>query len=57
VLKMNAGKRGLLVNAENLCRKKQQAIARFIGQSNRGWRLHPLVGATCEKQAKKRGKG
>jgi hypothetical protein len=55
VLKLKAGKRGLLVNAENLCRKRQQAIARFIGQANRGWRLHPVVGATCNKKAKKRG--
>ena len=54
VLKMNAGKRGLLVNAENLCRKRQAAIARFIGHSNRGWRLHPQVKAECKA---KKGKG
>ncbi|HWA53897.1 MAG TPA: hypothetical protein VG816_06970 [Solirubrobacterales bacterium] len=56
VLTMKGGKRGLLVNAENLCRKRQTAIARFIGHSNRGWRLHPQVGATCKAKKKKRGK-
>jgi hypothetical protein len=50
VLKMNAGKRGLLVNAENLCRRKQSATARFIGQANRGWRLHPAVKPVCKKK-------
>jgi hypothetical protein len=49
VLKMNAGRRGVLVNAENLCRKRQPAVAKFIGQANRGWRLHPEVKAQCKK--------
>jgi hypothetical protein len=56
VLKMNAGKRGLLVNAENLCRKRQPATAKFIGHANRGWRLHPEVKATCKKKKKGRRK-
>jgi hypothetical protein len=47
VLKMKAGKRGLLVNAENLCRKEQLATAKLIGQANRGWRVHPVLGAKC----------
>jgi hypothetical protein len=50
VLKLNAGKRGLLVNAENLCRKRQAAVAKFIGHANRGWRLHPEVKAECKKK-------
>jgi hypothetical protein len=53
VLRMKAGKRGLLVNAENLCRKRQPAIARFIGQSNRGWRLRPQVKAECKAKKRK----
>jgi hypothetical protein len=54
VLTMKAGKRGVLVNAENLCRRRQLATAKFIGQANRGWRLHPEVGATCKKKRKGR---
>jgi hypothetical protein len=51
VLKMKAGKRGLLVNAENVCRKRQLALVRFIGHANRGWRLHhPEVKAECKKR-------
>jgi hypothetical protein len=53
VLKMKAGKRGVLVNAENLCRKTQFATAKLVGHANRGWRLHPELKAECEK---KRGK-
>jgi hypothetical protein len=47
VLKMNGGKRGLLVNAENLCKARQLATARLLGHANRGWRLHPVVKADC----------
>jgi hypothetical protein len=57
VLKLNGGKRGLLVNAENLCRKRQGAIAKFIGHANRGWRLHPELKAECKKTKKGRRKG
>jgi hypothetical protein len=54
VLKLKAGARGVLVNAENLCREPQLARARFVGHSNRGWRLHPEVRAKCKK---KKGRG
>jgi hypothetical protein len=58
VLKMKAGKGGVLVNAENLCRKRQPVLARFIGHSNRGWRLRPELKAACKKtKKKKRGRG
>ncbi len=56
VLKMNAGKRGVLVNAENLCRKRQPASARFVGHANRGWRLHPDLKAECKKKRGRRGR-
>jgi hypothetical protein len=55
VLKLKAGARGVLVNAENLCRAPQLARARFIGHANRGWRLQPEVKAEC-KRKKGRGK-
>lgn len=54
VLKMKAGKRGVLVNAENLCRGEQLATARFMGQANHGWRLHPTLKADCKKKKGKR---
>jgi hypothetical protein len=56
VLKMSAGKRGVLVNAENLCKQKQLASARFVGHANRGWRLQPEVKAKCKKR-KTKGQG
>jgi hypothetical protein len=56
VLKMKAGRHGVLVNAENLCKKTQLATARFIGHANRGWRLQPELKAEC-KAGKKKGRG
>ncbi len=52
VLKMDAGKRGVLVNAENLCAKLQLATARFVGHANHGWRVHPRVRAKCKRKGK-----
>jgi hypothetical protein len=54
VLKMNGGKRGLIVNAENICAKPQPATARFLGHANHGWRVHPLVKAKCKKKGARR---
>jgi hypothetical protein len=42
-------KRGLLVNAENLCRQPQTVIARFVGQSNLGQATKPRLGMRCGK--------
>jgi hypothetical protein len=42
-------KRGLLVNAENLCRRPQSALARFVGQSNLGQASKPRLGMRCGK--------
>jgi hypothetical protein len=53
VLRMNGGKRGVLVNAENICKGRQLATARLLGHANRGWRLHPEVKAACAKSRKK----
>ncbi len=54
VLTMKAGRRGVLVNAENLCAKAQPATATLVGHANRGWRLHPKLKVECKK---KRAKG
>jgi hypothetical protein len=47
VLTLRGGGHGVLTNAENVCGKRQEATARFIGHANRGWRLHPVVRAKC----------
>jgi hypothetical protein len=50
VLRMNAGRRGALVNAAaNLCTDPQLATSRFVGHSNRGWASHPPLGLECGK--------
>ncbi|HEX4669582.1 MAG TPA: hypothetical protein VH275_06365 [Solirubrobacterales bacterium] len=54
---LKAGKRGLLVNAENICSSPQLASGRFIGHANRGEKLAPPVRANCRKPKGKRGKG
>jgi len=54
VLRLKGGKHGLLVNAENLCRKRQAVVAKFIGHANRGWRLHPELKADCKKKKGRR---
>lgn len=50
VLNMKAGRRSVLVNAENLCGRVQLSTARFIGHAHRGWRLHPELKAECGKK-------
>jgi hypothetical protein len=53
-------KRGILVNAENLCRKPQAATARLLGQNNLGVVLKPKVTARCggrHKRSKGHGHG
>jgi hypothetical protein len=54
VLKMNAGRHGVLVNAENLCAYPQLATARFVGQARHGLLTHPEVKANCGKARRKR---
>ena len=59
VLTMKAGRRGVFVNAENLCAKPLFAGRAMIGHNNRGWRLHPPLQASCKKRKArgKRGRG
>ena len=49
VLSLRGGKRSLLVNAENVCRAPQRALARFVGQDNAGEQTRPLMRASCGK--------
>jgi hypothetical protein len=54
VLEMKGGKKGLLVNSENLCRKTHRANARFVAHNGRQVTLRPVVENDCKKA--KRGK-
>jgi hypothetical protein len=52
VLNMKSGPRGVIVNAENLCAKRQVATARFLGHANLGRVYHPFVKAKCDEKGK-----
>ncbi len=55
VLELKGGKKGLLVNSENLCAQqaKTQAIVRFVGQNGKVEHFNPKVGNECAKRGKK----
>jgi hypothetical protein len=49
VLTLRSGKRGLLVNSENLCAGRHDATARSIGQNNRGVKQAVPLAVRCKK--------
>jgi hypothetical protein len=51
-LTMKGGKRGILVNAEDVCAHPQQALARFVAHDNAGWIEHPALRAECGRRGK-----
>jgi hypothetical protein len=55
ILEMQGGKKGLLVNSENLCSKKAKtnAIVRFLGQNGKVEHFKPKVANQCGKKAEK----
>jgi len=53
-LKMQGGKKGLLVNSQNICRGEHRAIATFIGQNGKRHEINPLVKASCGKGKKQK---
>jgi hypothetical protein len=57
VLEMQGGKKGLLVNSTNLCKRKNRAISEFTGQNGKLYDTKPAVAAKCGGKAKKKGKG
>jgi hypothetical protein len=62
ILEMQGGKKGLLVNSENLCSKEQRAISDFTAQNGKISETTPLVrndckGGKAKKKAHKGGKG
>ena len=50
VLNMDGGKRGLLVNSANLCTATSPALARMVGQNNKGYALAAPLQANCSKK-------
>jgi hypothetical protein len=54
VLRLRGGKRGVLVDAANLCAAPQLATARFVGQNNLGVVSHPALKVPCAAKKKPR---
>jgi len=55
VLEMKGGRKGLLVNSENLCSKaahERRAIARFVGHNGKVHAFKPRVANQCKKRHK-----
>jgi hypothetical protein len=57
VLRMKAGRRGVLVSAANLCAAQQRGEAKFLGHANRGWLFHPAMVAKCPGKGHGRPRG
>jgi hypothetical protein len=52
VLEMQGGRKGLLVNSEDICRKPQHAVANFTGQNGKVSDTKPLIANGCKHKAK-----
>jgi hypothetical protein len=61
MLEMRGGRKGLLVNSENLCKAKKaerRAIVRFRGQNGKIRQFKPVVQNQCKKKhGKNKSKG
>ena len=57
VLEMKGGKKGLLINSENICSKPQRAVADFKAQNGRVSKLTPLIANSCGKKSSKAKRG
>ncbi len=51
-LKMQGGKRGLLVNHLNLCKVTSRADVKLVGQNGKVSETRPKMGTSCKKQRK-----
>jgi hypothetical protein len=58
-LSMFGGKKGLIVNKENICgpRATTKALAKFTAQNGKAIELEPTVHSSCKKKGRKHGKG
>jgi hypothetical protein len=54
VLRMQGGKKGLIVNSRNLCGALSKADVQFTGHNGKESRLRPVMQADCGKKHKKR---
>jgi hypothetical protein len=52
VLKMQGGRKGLLVNSRNLCARPFKATVRFVGQNNKRADQSPSIHSRCGKRIK-----
>jgi hypothetical protein len=57
VLQMQGGKKGLIVNSEDICRAKHRAKAAFRGQNGKLREFRPVVKVRCGGGGGKKGKG
>lgn len=55
VLSMQGGKKGLLVNSENVCRKPQHATVRLSAQNGKVEDLSPVIANSCGGKGKRHG--
>jgi len=55
VLKMQGGKKSLLVNSRNLCKKPLIADVRMTGQNGKRHNSRPVIATRCSKKSKRRG--
>ncbi len=55
-LSLDGGKKGLLVNSENLCKKRQVASSLMTGQNGRVHNTKPVISNGCKKVKKSKSK-
>jgi hypothetical protein len=58
-LSMFGGKKGLIVNKENICgpRATTKALAKFTAQNGKAIEVEPTIHSSCKKKGRKHGKG
>jgi hypothetical protein len=54
VLEMQGGKKGLLVNSENICSKPQRALAHFVAQNGKVDNFNPVIANSCKQKSHKK---
>lgn len=53
-LNLNGGKKGLLVNSANLCKRKQRTTIELTGQNGKRYDTTPVVATSCKKHTKRK---
>jgi hypothetical protein len=56
VLRMQGGKKGLIVNSRSLCVRKSRANAEFAGQNGKQFKSNPVMRPECGKRKRRRQK-